>query len=52
MIGFPIAALLDDNICAMLQGIQATLNETVPTEAMTGTALEAGEGKSASVGLR
>jgi hypothetical protein len=32
--------------------MQVNLNETVPIDAMTRTALEAGEGKSASVGLR
>jgi hypothetical protein len=45
-------ALLDDSICTLRRRIQDNLIETVPTEAMTGTALDAAEGGSARVALR
>jgi hypothetical protein len=45
-------ALLDDSICTLRQRIQDNLIETAPTEAMTGTALDAAEGGSARVALR
>ena len=45
-------ALLDDGICTLRQHIQDNLIEAAPTEAMTGTALDAAEGGSARVALR